>query len=45
MLAHSFSSYITFALIIKQSQIALQYIKEAILFSPIGVTPKEEDYK
>jgi alpha-beta hydrolase superfamily lysophospholipase len=42
--SHSLGGYLTLAYIMRHSPF-IERIKEVILLSPVGITPKEEDYK
>ena len=44
-ICHSFSAYLTLLLTIKREEIVKKYIKQLLLLSPVGLTPKDEDYK
>ncbi len=44
LISHSFGGYLTLLYILKYKTF-LSNVKEVILLSPVGITPKEEDYK
>lgn len=44
MIGHSFGAYLIL-LYLKKYKTFSKKIKEVILLSPVGITPKEEDYK
>ena len=44
-ICHSFSAYLILLMNIKHPTIIKEHIKQMLLLSPVGLTPKEEDYK
>ena len=45
MICHSFSAYLALRFLTKFPEVMRQHVKQIVCLSPIGITPREEDYK
>ena len=45
MICHSFSAYVVLRFITNYPELSWKRIGQAVLLSPVGLTPLEEDYK
>lgn len=44
-ICHSFSAYLAILFTIRHPKLTAKHIKQLLMLSPVGLTPKEEDYK
>jgi pimeloyl-ACP methyl ester carboxylesterase len=44
-ICHSFSAYLVLLFTIRYPDLTKRHIKQLVMLSPVGLTPKEEDYK